>query len=59
MLVCHKVLDVQRNSSSQDIKMAPGKLVQMWHSAKNSENREETGKILVVEADEVLSDHKK
>ncbi|XP_039308293.1 dnaJ homolog subfamily B member 6 isoform X2 [Solenopsis invicta] len=61
MVDYYKVLDVQRNSTSADIKKAYRKLALKWHPDKNPENLEEANKRFkeISEAYEVLSDEKK
>ncbi|XP_039308289.1 dnaJ homolog subfamily B member 6-B isoform X1 [Solenopsis invicta] len=58
MVDYYKVLDVQRNSTSADIKKAYRKLALKWHPDKNPENLEEANKRFkeISEAYEVLSD---
>ncbi|XP_018404470.1 PREDICTED: dnaJ homolog subfamily B member 6-like isoform X2 [Cyphomyrmex costatus] len=61
MVDYYKVLEVQRTSSSADIKKAYRKLALKWHPDKNPDNLEEANKRFkeISEAYEVLSDEKK
>ncbi|KAL6254216.1 hypothetical protein P5V15_014836 [Pogonomyrmex californicus] len=61
MVDYYKVLEIQRNSSSVDIKKAYRKLALKWHPDKNPDNLEEANKRFkeISEAYEVLSDEKK
>ncbi|XP_011632489.1 dnaJ homolog subfamily B member 6-B-like isoform X1 [Pogonomyrmex barbatus] len=58
MVDYYKVLEIQRNSSSVDIKKAYRKLALKWHPDKNPDNLEEANKRFkeISEAYEVLSD---
>ncbi|EGI63256.1 DnaJ-like protein subfamily B member 6 [Acromyrmex echinatior] len=60
MVDYYKVLEVQRTSSSADIKKAYRKLALKWHPDKNPDNLEEANKRFkeISEAYEVLSDGK-
>ncbi|KAK1116453.1 hypothetical protein K0M31_019041 [Melipona bicolor] len=61
MVDYYKVLEVQRNATSGDIKKAYRKLALKWHPDKNPENLEEANKRFkeISEAYEVLIDEKK
>ncbi|XP_071650918.1 dnaJ homolog subfamily B member 6 isoform X2 [Temnothorax longispinosus] len=61
MVDYYRVLEVQRTSTSADIKKAYRKLALKWHPDKNPENLEEANKRFkeISEAYEVLSDDKK
>ncbi|XP_012214579.1 dnaJ homolog subfamily B member 6-B isoform X2 [Linepithema humile] len=61
MVDYYKVLEVQRNSSSADIKKAYRKLALKWHPDKNPDDLEEANRRFkeISEAYEVLSDEKK
>ncbi|KAK9301818.1 hypothetical protein QLX08_006006 [Tetragonisca angustula] len=61
MVDYYKVLEVQRNATSGDIKKAYRKLALKWHPDKNPDNLEEANKRFkeISEAYEVLIDEKK
>jgi len=61
MVDYYRILEVTRNSSTEDIKKAYRKLALKWHPDKNPDNLEEATKKFkeISEAYEVLSDEKK